>query len=225
MRTYFSYEQYETFENDLITRVQEAHRHISYDFVVALPTGGVSLGVKASQTLGIPLHYAHATSYDAQGNKGDMHMEGIEAFLASLPPSPARILLIDDLSDSGDSFVFMKKLLEGRRYTVETAAIFAKKDTKHIPSFCLFPKFSGTWIVQPSEYREGPVAGHDVAGIKDHPVTQCIEIVVEKISAILDQYKSQQNAYKTLQFFVPPDAFDSRVSMAIAKILKDKYKV
>lgn len=41
-------------------------------------------------------------------------MNDMEAFIASLPPPPARILLMDDLSDSGESLNFTKKFLEER---------------------------------------------------------------------------------------------------------------
>jgi hypoxanthine phosphoribosyltransferase len=220
LRIYYSYEQYEDFENRLVSQVSESHEHISYDAVVALPTGWVNLGIKAARAIGKSLHYAHVTSYDDKWEKGDIRMNDMEAFIASLPPPPARILLIDDLSDSGESLNFTKRFLEERWYTVETATIFEKEWTAHKPSFCVFRDFPKLWIVQPSEMYEGPVAWHNVHNIRNHPITQKILEVSAQITQIIDDKSST-----VLEFVVPISSDSARVMMTVAKKMKDYRSV
>lgn len=220
MRVFYSYEQYESFENELVEKIQTRHDKESFAAVVTLPTGGVNLGIKAARAIGKPLHYAHVTSYDDKWEKGDIRMNDMEAFIASLPPPPARILLMDDLSDSGESLNFTKKFLEERWYTVETATIFEKEWTAHKPSFCVFRDFPKLWIVQPSEMYEGPVAWHNVHNIRNHPITQKILEVSDQITQIIED-----KSITVLEFAAPSSSDSARVMMTVAKKMKDNWNV
>ncbi len=225
LRVYYSYEQQEINENKLVDLVKQAHEAKPFDLVVTLPSWWVNLGAKIARTIDRPLHYVHASAYDSDGNKWILQFSETEiGAICEWLPKGSRILLADDLSDSGQALEKIKEAFEKRWMVVVTATTYKKEGSSHTPDICPFPDHSGLWIVQPSEFREGPVADHDKAWIKNHPVTRCIEEVVDRVSVLLDKYAGWQNAYKTLQFYVPKDAFDPRVSMAVAKILKDKYR-
>jgi hypoxanthine phosphoribosyltransferase len=62
-----------------------------------------------------------------------------------------KILIIDDISDSGDSFNHTIKML-GDLKTVATAALYVKRDTVHTPMFSGIVNIEKTqWISFPWE--------------------------------------------------------------------------
>jgi hypoxanthine phosphoribosyltransferase len=64
---------------------------------------------------------------------------------------------VDDLADTGKTFLAVKKELEARGYEVDTAAIFHKANPGvETPTHCLFENYPPLWIVQPTEgHMEG----------------------------------------------------------------------
>lgn len=66
------------------------------------------------------------------------------------------VLLVDDISDSGDTFVKVKEVLEGVMpgSEVVTAALLFKPKTKHIPDIKVHKADNGSWVVFEYEYNE-----------------------------------------------------------------------
>jgi len=63
--------------------------------------------------------------------------------------SMQKILLIDDISDSGDSFISIKEMLVNKE--VVTASLFLKKRTKFVPDVYTKKAKDESWVVFPWE--------------------------------------------------------------------------
>lgn len=64
-----------------------------------------------------------------------------------------RVLLFDDVADSGQTLEFVEKLLKKQgAKTIDTAALFYKPSSKTIPDY--FDHQTDAWIVFPHEIRE-----------------------------------------------------------------------
>ena len=88
-----------------------------FDFIFGIPRGGLPIAVSLSHILNIPL-------------------------IVKIPNSKGKkILVVDDISDSGRSF---------NKYKIyKTAALFVKSRTSHIPDY--YVNKTNRWIVFPWE--------------------------------------------------------------------------
>lgn len=67
---------------------------------------------------------------------------------------------------------------------------------------------------------EGPVAGHNVHNIRNHPITQKILEVSGQITKIIEDRR-----ISTVEFVVPISSDSARVMMTVAKKMKDYWDV
>lgn len=116
-----------------------------YNFV-ALSKGGLVPGTIICNHLNIDKLYALGMKSYVDERKGE-----VEIYQVPLFESMEKVLIIDDISDSGDSFNHTIKML-GDLKTIATAALYVKQDTAHSPIFAGVTNIKKTqWISFPWE--------------------------------------------------------------------------
>lgn len=126
-KVYVEWEDLERDINKIVSEVKEV------DYVVGIPRGGLIIAVMISHRLGIK----HMTID---------HLEKLEEF--DLDIDKKRILIVDDISDSGQTLKRYKK--EG--YT--TATLDVRNSTVTVPDFYSNWIETADWIVYPWERKD-----------------------------------------------------------------------
>lgn len=141
------WQEYQTLAQDLADAILS--RKKSFDIIVAIARGGLSTGLILSDFLKTPVATITIQSYtdiQKQGeliitNKLGMHIEG------------KRVLLVDDIADSGKTFKRALSYLNRLKPShITTAAIFYKPHSAYRPDF--FAKETERWILLPHEVTE-----------------------------------------------------------------------
>lgn len=126
-KVYVEWEDLERDIDKIVSQVKEV------DYVVGIPRGGLIIAVMISHRLGIK----HMTID---------HLEKLEEF--DLDIDKKRILIVDDISDSGQTLKRYKK--EG--YT--TATLDVRNSTVTVPDFYSNWIENADWIVYPWERKD-----------------------------------------------------------------------
>jgi uncharacterized protein len=132
---------------DLSQKIQKEEHQ--FDLIVAIARGGLSISHILSDFLKLPITSFTISSYlDLQQKKAPEISFHIGNKLHN-----KRILLVDDVSDSGKTFIRgIEYLKELGAEDVKTAAIFTKPWTEFIPDF--YDKETDAWVIFPFEMRE-----------------------------------------------------------------------
>jgi hypoxanthine phosphoribosyltransferase len=121
-----SWEEYGCLLRRLSVGIEVATGKGKFDVVVGIPRGGLPVAVFMSHHLELP-------------------MKPIEEV------NGKRVLLVDDISDKGDTLRCHVKELESRENTVWTATIFYRNTSSYRPTFFLTTIKDDRWIVFPYE--------------------------------------------------------------------------
>ena len=118
------------------------------DFIICINRGGLVIGCLFSHILGKPLAVVAAESY--QGQKRSKLCLGT---IAGTKPIKGKVLLVDDLVDSGETLDKVKKKIQKLKPVkeVKTACLFRKPWSRISPDY--FIKEVGYWPVFPYELR------------------------------------------------------------------------
>lgn len=127
------------------------HQTKQYDRIVVIAKGGLTWARVLADYLKIPdIETIRVRLYRGIGKtfKKPQILQEIKADIEG-----ERILLFDDVADSGQTIEFVEKLLykKGAK-SVDTSALFYKPSSKIIPDF--FDHQTDAWIVFPHEIRE-----------------------------------------------------------------------
>lgn len=114
------------------------------DVIVCISRGGLPLGLMLSESLKKPLGVITVQSYRGK-KQGRMRFD---TRISSIAPIRGRILLADDLVDSGKTIVRTEKYL-GRFGTVRTAVMFKKRCSAFEPDYFAKLMPADKWIVFP----------------------------------------------------------------------------
>lgn len=120
-----------------------------YDLIVGIARGGLTIAHIASDFLRLPVASFTISSYK------DLQQQELAeiSFHVGGDLKNKNILLVDDCSDTGKTFIRGRKYLsELGASSVETAAPFIKPWTKHFPDY--YVKSVDKWIVWPFDMRE-----------------------------------------------------------------------
>lgn len=139
---------------ELHTTIHELSQKITasgtkYNLIVAIARGGMTPAHMLSDFLSLPVATFTVSSYKdmRRGDLSDIsyHVGG--------QLNDKNILLVDDISDSGKTFIRgIGHLREMGAQNVSTASLFVKPWTKHMPDY--FDRETDKWIVFPYEARE-----------------------------------------------------------------------
>lgn len=117
-----------------------------FDVIIGLTRGGLIPAVMLSHALNTPM---------LPFNPHVLHANGVPRGPLDLEISPAvtrRVLIVDDISDTGKTFDKTVTFFENRGFTVTTTAVYINKDTTiFTPDFVVWESHR-KWVVFPYEY-------------------------------------------------------------------------
>ena len=131
----------EEFRNDCNKLANEA-KEFDPEVIVAIARGGLSLAHYLGELLDIREVYSiNSIGYDA-----DIKLETVKVYNTPLIKQGKRVLVVDDIADSGETLVEVIKNLKEKNPTCsfKTATIFYKKNSIFQPDFKL--KEAKEWI-------------------------------------------------------------------------------
>ena len=126
------YVTWDQVEQDIDKIVKDLLKHTEIDYVVGIPRGGLIVAVMISHRLGVK----HMTID---------HLEKLEEF--DLDIDKKKILIVDDISDSGQTLKRFRK-----DYT--TATLDVRNTTIAIPQFYANWLDNADWVVYPWERKD-----------------------------------------------------------------------
>ena len=140
----------------------EVHKNYEPTVLVGIMRGAAPIIDILSRILKLPIAYIVIQSYSGKGLEDQQGQLMFAREISSLADKKdfSKVLLIDDLSDTGltlnKSIEWLKNYGPTKDYIkeVKTACLWKKKSSKFEPDFCPIRLDSDPWIVQPTEHYE-----------------------------------------------------------------------
>jgi xanthine phosphoribosyltransferase len=134
------YYPYEEFKDDLKLLIQKIDQ--PFDSILGIARGGLSM----SQLLGEYYDIREVYSINTIGYEDTHKNESVEVFNIPELKSSTKVLIVDDIVDSGDTLVEVLAVLNQKypKITFLTASIFYKKTAKITPTW--YVKEPKGWI-------------------------------------------------------------------------------
>jgi len=140
----------------------EIHNNYNPTVLVGIMRGAAPILDILSRILKLPIAYIVIQSYSGEGMEDKQGQLMFAREISSLAENKDfdRVLLVDDLSDTGltlnKSIEWLKKYEPTKEYIneVKTACLWKKKSSTFEPDFCPVKLDSDPWIVQPTEHYE-----------------------------------------------------------------------
>ena len=138
------------------------HKNYKPTVLVGIMRGAAPIIDILSRILKLPIAYIVIQSYSGKGMQDQQGQLMFAREISSLAKDKdfSRVLLIDDLSDTGltlnKSIEWLKKYGPTKNFIreVKTACLWKKKSSTFEPDFCPVRLDSDPWIVQPTEHYE-----------------------------------------------------------------------
>lgn len=128
-----------------IDKIAEHFKDDKFDVIIGLTRGGLIPAVRLSHIMDTPM---------LPFNPHMLHTNGDPRGKVKIPISPAvvrRILIVDDIADTGKTFTKCAKFFENRGFNVSTAAVYInKKTTVFIPTYVVYNSRK-KWVIFPYE--------------------------------------------------------------------------
>ena len=140
----------------------EIHNNYKPTVLVGIMRGAAPILDILSRILKLPIAYIVIQSYAGRGMEDKQGQLMFAREISSLAKSKDfnRVLLVDDLSDTGltlnKSIEWLKKYEPTKNFIkeVKTACLWKKKSSTFEPDFCTVKLDSDPWIGQPTEHYE-----------------------------------------------------------------------
>ena len=154
-----SFEEY----NKIVEKLAiEIHKNYNPTVLVGIMRGAAPIIDILSRILKLPIAYIVIQSYSGKGIEDKQGQLMFAREISSLASSKdfQRVLLIDDLSDTGltlnKSIEWLKNYGPTKNFIkeIKTACLWKKKSSTFKPDFCPIKLESDPWIVQPTEHYE-----------------------------------------------------------------------
>ena len=124
---YFTWLDFDKAIEEIASRLDQRKLLDTFDTIYGVPRNGLVLAVALSHTIEKPI----ITTLDLGTHK-----------------DAKRVLIVDDISDSGKTLQTIKALFD---YSILTATIHVVEGTLVIPTIWLLEKKKGDWVVYPWE--------------------------------------------------------------------------
>ena len=140
----------------------QIHRSYKPTVLVGIMRGAAPIIDILSRILKLPIAYIVIQSYSGEGMEDKQGQLMFARDISSLAEDKdfERVLLIDDLSDTGltlnKSIEWLKNYGPTKKFIkeVKTACLWKKKSSSFEPDFCPVQLDDDPWIVQPTEHYE-----------------------------------------------------------------------
>ena len=154
-----SFEEYNKIVEKLATQI---HQNYKPTVLVGIMRGAAPIIDILSRILKLPIAYIVIQSYSGEGMEDKQGELMFAREISSLAKDNDfnRVLLIDDLSDTGltlnKSIEWLKNYGPTKNFIqeVKTACLWKKKSSSFEPDFCSVKLENDPWIVQPTEHYE-----------------------------------------------------------------------
>tara|TARA_X000000368_G_scaffold412459_1_gene398872 strand:- start:44 stop:577 length:534 start_codon:yes stop_codon:yes gene_type:complete len=138
------------------------HKNYKPTVLVGIMRGAAPIIDILSRILKLPIAYIVIQSYSGKGMQDQQGQLMFAREISSLAKDKdfSRVLLIDDLSDTGltlnKSIEWLRNYAPTKNFIqeVKTACLWKKKSSTFEPDFCPVRLDSDPWIVQPTEHYE-----------------------------------------------------------------------
>lgn len=153
-KLYVDYAKYHHLIDQVVRAV--ASSGFQPDVVLGVSRGGLFLADGLSRSLRKPMAVIAASSYREGGGTAQGELQ-LSATIASVVPVSGRVLLVDDLADSGQTLQALCTHLQGICPDIaelKTAVVWVKPSSIFKPDFAAEYLQSDVWIVQPFETRD-----------------------------------------------------------------------
>lgn len=142
----FTWEEFREYCEVIATAIINSKK--SYSQIIAIARGGFYLGDYLSRRLELPLSVIVTQSY----SKDNQQQKFLSGNLSYINPPKHRVLLIDDLLDTGVTMTIIKKMLEDTwKVEVDTAVIWQKSHSQYQADYYHSITPQDYWIKQPFE--------------------------------------------------------------------------
>tara|TARA_B100001057_G_scaffold454976_1_gene501184 strand:- start:2219 stop:2755 length:537 start_codon:yes stop_codon:yes gene_type:complete len=154
-----SFEEYNKIVEKLAIQIYQNYKPT---VLIGIMRGAAPIIDILSRILKLPIAYIVIQSYSGKGMEDNQGQLMFAREISSLANDKdfSKVLLIDDLSDTGltlnKSIEWLKNYAPTKNYIqeVKTACLWKKKSSKFEPDFCPIKLNSDPWIVQPTEHYE-----------------------------------------------------------------------
>lgn len=151
-KIYFSWEQYYQLIDELALKILPFVKEGKINQIIALARGGSFIGDALSRKFNLPLAVMFTSSYSGTQRQGLIICEDIAKQYNTLGD---RILVVDDLLDSGVTLNAVQKYLQDTYHSEVLTAVLWKKVCSPIDAnFHVHVMPADAWIVQPFETVE-----------------------------------------------------------------------
>ena len=154
--------EWDEYKNIVEKLAIEIHKNYKPTVLVGIMRGAAPIIDILSRILKLPIAYIVIQSYSGKGMEDKQGQIMFAREISSLVNDKdfSKVLLIDDLSDTGltlnKSIEWLKNYGPTKDYIkeVKTACLWKKKSSTFEPDFCPVRLDSDPWIVQPTEHYE-----------------------------------------------------------------------
>ena len=141
------WDEFYSLSYSLSKKIQKSNT--SFDYCIAIARGGLSLAQVLADLLSLPATSCTISSYDGTKKLSSPKM----TCDIGVGVKDKNVLLVDDVSDSGETFQVACDYLEKQKVAAfTTASLHIKPKTTFIPDF--YMESTDKWIVYPWEQRE-----------------------------------------------------------------------
>ena len=153
---------FEEYTNIVEKLAIEIHKNYKPTVLVGIMRGAAPIIDILSRILKLPIAYIVIQSYSGKGIEDQQGQLVFAREISSLAQDKdfSKVLLIDDLSDTGltlnKSIEWLKNYEPTKKFIkdVKTACLWKKRSSTFEPDFCPIRLNSDPWIVQPTEHYE-----------------------------------------------------------------------
>jgi uncharacterized protein len=149
---YVSYDEYHNLIEKLALKVHQSGW--VFDTILCLARGGLRPGDILSRVFKKPLAIISTSSYKADLGKTQGHLDIAKFITTPMGEIAGRVLLVDDLADSGYTLDSVMQLLRTGYPAItemRSAVIWAKAKSKFVADYSVEPLPTNPWIHQPFE--------------------------------------------------------------------------
>jgi len=149
---YVSYDEYHSLIEKLALKVH--HSGWEFDTILCLARGGLRPGDILSRIFDKPLAIMSTSSYRAEAGTVQGHLDIARYITTPNGEIAGRVLLVDDLADSGHTLNAVVSLLKAKYAPISelrTAAIWVKWVSTFLPDYYVDFLSTNPWIHQPFE--------------------------------------------------------------------------